>query len=188
MVGFILTIDNVKADGLIKEILIEGNERIETETISSYIVIKPGETYRSQAVNRSLKQLFSTGLFADISIEKKNNTLIIKVIENPIINRVAFEGNKRIDDETISPEVQARPRVVYTQTRVQADSKRILDLYKRSGRFAATVEPKIIKLPQNRVDLVFEINEGANTGIKKIVLPRTIFSRLLLFFKKINKC
>jgi len=93
---------------------------------------------------------------------------VISVVENPIINRIAFEGNRRIDDEDLAAELQLRPRVVFTETRVQNDVQRILDIYRRSGRFAATVEPKIIQLEQNRVDLVFEIEEGPLTGVKAI--------------------
>jgi outer membrane protein insertion porin family len=115
-----------------------------------------------------LKSLFATGLFADVTIRREADALIIRVVENPIINRVAFEGNQRIEDETLEAEVQLRPRVVYTRTRVQSDVQRIIEIYRRSGRFAANVEPKVIQLPQNRVDLVFEIDEGPLTGIRRI--------------------
>src|SRR3546814_5669683 len=110
----------------------------------------------------------SSDLFADVRLRREINTLVVQVVENPIINRIAVEGNKRIDDEALTNEVQLRPRVVYTQTRVQADAKRILDVYRRSGRFAATVDPKVIPLDQNRVDLVFEINEGEVTEVRRI--------------------
>ena len=110
--------------------------------------------------DRSLKALFATGLFADVKLSRDGNTLVVKVVENPIINRIAFEGNHKLDDKELNAEIQLRPRVVYTRTRVQSDVKRILDLYRRHGRFGATVEPKVIQLSENRVDLVFEINEG----------------------------
>jgi len=152
----------------VDSIVVEGNERIEAETVRSYISISAGDPFNAEAVNRSLKTLFATGLFADVTIRREAQTLIIRVVENPIINRVAFEGNERIDDEDMAAEVQLRPRVVYTRTRVQADAQRILELYRRSGRFAATVDPKVIQLPQNRVDLAFEINEGPTTGIRRI--------------------
>ncbi len=96
------------------------------------------------------------------------NTLVVKVVENPIINRIAFEGNKKLSDKDLNTEIQLRPRVVYTRTRVQSDVRRILELYRRHGRFGATVEPKVIQLSENRVDLVFEINEGEFTGIRSI--------------------
>ncbi len=154
--------------GLIGAVEVEGNERIEVDTIRSYMAIGPGDPFDASAINRSLKSLFATGLFADVTIRREADALIIRVVENPIINRVAFEGNQRIDDESLEAEVQLRPRVVYTRTRVQSDAQRIIEIYRRSGRFAANVEPKVIQLPQNRVDLVFEIDEGPLTGIRRI--------------------
>ncbi|WP_229743973.1 outer membrane protein assembly factor BamA [Aliidongia dinghuensis] len=158
----------VQSGGIVEEVRIEGAERIEPETIRSYLTVQPGDQFDSEKLDKSLKVLFATGLFADVTMRREGNALIVKVVENPIINRVAYEGNDRFDDKALNDEVQLKPRTVYTRTRVQADVKRILDLYRRSGRFAATVEPKIIQLPQNRVDLVFEINEGKLTGINSI--------------------
>lgn len=160
--------EGISGDGSIAEIRVEGNQRIEAETIRSYMQLSPGDPFDAERVDRALKSLFATGLFADVRLHREINTLIVQVVENPIINRLAFEGNDRIDDETLQNEVQLRPRVVYTQTRVQADAKRILDIYRRSGRFAATVEPKVIPLDQNRVDLVFEISEGDVTEVRRI--------------------
>jgi outer membrane protein insertion porin family len=153
---------------IIREIRVEGTQRIEPETVRSYLAIQPGDPYDAERVDRSLKSLFATGLFADVTLRRDGGVLIVRVVENPIINRIAFEGNSKLEDETLTQEIQLRPRVVYTRTRVQNDVKRILDLYRRSGRFAATVEPKVITLEQNRVDLVFEIDEGPTTGIKGI--------------------
>lgn len=153
---------------IINEVRIEGNQRIESESIASYLVLKPGDPFDPVRMDKSLKALFDTGLFADVTLRREGNALVVRVVENPIINRIAFEGNNKIADDTLQQEVQLRPRVVYTRTRVQNDVKRILDLYRRSGRFAATVEPKVIPLPQNRVDLVFEINEGKVTSIERI--------------------
>ncbi len=152
----------------IQEIRIEGNQRIEPETVRSYMQINPGDPFDAQRIDQALKNLFATGLFADVNFRRDGNALVVDVTENPIINKLAFEGNQRIDDDALQQEVQLRPRVVYTQARVQADVKRILDLYRRSGRFAATVEPKIINLDQNRVNLVFEINEGDVTEVRRI--------------------
>ena len=152
----------------IQEIRIEGNQRIEPETVRSYMQINPGDPFDAKRIDQALKNLFATGLFADVNFRRDGDALVVQVTENPIINKLAFEGNKRIDDDALQAEVQLRPRVVYTQARVQADVKRILDLYRRSGRFAATVEPKIIKLDQNRVNLVFEINEGDVTEVRRI--------------------
>lgn len=149
-------------------IVVEGTRRIESDTVLSYLYVKVGDPFDPSLINQSLKTLFSTGLFADVTLRREGDTLVVRVVENPIINRIAFEGNKRINDEILTQEVQLRPRIVYTRTRVQNDVQRILDIYRRSGRFAASVEPKVIQLPQNRVDLVFEITEGPVTGIKKI--------------------
>ena len=152
----------------IAQILIEGNQRIEADTIRSYMEINPGDPFDAAKVDRALKNLFATGLFADVNFRREADNLVVTVVENPIINKLAFEGNDKIKDEDLTNEVQLKPRQVYTQTRVQADVKRILDLYRRSGRFAATVDPKVIKLDQNRVNLVFEINEGDVTQIERI--------------------
>ncbi len=152
----------------IADIRVEGNQRIEAETVLSYMQLSPGDRFEAARIDRALKNLFSSGLFADVSFRREGDDLVVAVVENPIINRLAFEGNNRIGDEELQNEVQLRPRVVYTATKVQADAKRILDIYRRSGRFAATVEPKVIPLDQNRVDLVFEIHEGDITEVRRI--------------------
>lgn len=156
------------AGGTITAVQIQGNVRAEAETIRSYLQLKEGQQYDPAAADRSLKALFSTGLFSDVVIDMQGSTLVVRVTENPILNRVAFEGNKKIDDDKLRDEVQSKPRQVFTRARVQSDVERILSIYRRSGRYNATVEPKIIKLEQGRVDLVFEINEGDVTGIKRI--------------------
>jgi outer membrane protein insertion porin family len=130
--------------------------------------LRTGDTVTSEALDKSLKALFATGLFADVTIRRENPDVVVRIVENPIINRLAFEGNKRTSDEILRDEVKLRPRVVYTRSRVQTDLQRIMDIYRRSGRFSATVVPKVIQLPRNRVDLVFEINEGELTEIRKI--------------------
>ena len=152
----------------VSSVEVEGAQRIDPDTIRSYVLIKAGDQATADQLDRSLKALFATGLFADVSMQMQGDRLNVKVVENPIINRIAFEGNRRIKDDALGAEVQLRPRVVYTRTKVQNDVKRVLDLYRRSGRFAATVEPKVIQLPQNRVDLVFEINEGQVTGVRRV--------------------
>ena len=152
----------------ISAIRIVGNQRIENQTIRSYLKTTIGDRFDSVRIDESLKTLFETGLFADISMEKEGETLVVRVVENPIINRLAFEGNKFIKDQALSDEVQLRPRVVYTRTKVQKDLARLLEVYRRSGRFSANIEPRVIQLEQNRVDLVFEIKEGSATGIRRI--------------------
>ena len=153
---------------VIETVLVEGNERIEADTVRSYLSVGPGDPFDPGVVNETLKTLFATGLFADVAIRREGDVLVISVVENPIINRVAFEGNDTIEDSELESEIQLRPREVYTRPRVQSDLQRLSELYRRSGRFAATIEPKVVQLPQNRVDLVFEVNEGPETGIQRI--------------------
>jgi outer membrane protein insertion porin family len=157
------------SENLIEEIRVEGNQRIEPTTIRSYMAVRVGDPFDPERLDQSLKTLFATGLFDDVALRREGDQLVVTVVENPIINRIAFEGNQRLDDELLGAEVQLRPRVVYTRSRVQNAVSRILELYRRNGRFAATVEPKVIELPENRVDLVFEINEGPLTEIQQII-------------------
>lgn len=153
---------------VIERIVIDGVQRIEPTTVMSYLTLKEGDPFSPEAVNESLKTLFATGFFADVSIRRDGNNMVVQVVENPIVNRIAFEGNQRIDDDILEAEVQSRPRVVYSRQRVQDDVRRILELYQRRGRFAAAVDPKIIQQPQNRVDVVFEIQEGPLTSVQAI--------------------
>ncbi len=155
--------------GTIADVRVEGNQRIEDATIRSYILLQPGDPFDPERIDRSLKTLFATGLFADVKLSRQGNTLLVRVAENPIVNRIALEGNHKVTDEQLRPELQLRSRAVFTPALAQADRQRILDLYARRGRFAATVEPQIIKLDQNRVDVVFQIHEGALTQISRIV-------------------
>jgi outer membrane protein insertion porin family len=154
--------------GKVSDIKVEGTQRIEPETVLSYLLIKKGDPWSEGLVDKSLKALFATGLFADVKLDRVGNTLVVHVVENPIINRIAFEGNHKLTDKQLNTEIQERPRQVYTRTRVQNDVRRILELYRRRGRFGATVDPKVIQLSENRVDLVFEINEGEYTGVRSI--------------------
>ena len=157
-----------RGSATVDEIRVVGTQRIDPATVNSYMQLKPGDRYSASKVDESLKTLFNTGLFADVTLRREGNALVVQVVENPIINRIAFEGNRRITNEVLDTEVSLRPRVVYTRTKVQSDVRQLLDVYRRSGRFAATVEPKVIQLPENRVDLVFEIDEGGSTGVRGI--------------------
>ena len=152
----------------VSAIRVTGNQRIEPGTIRSYMLISPGDPFDPDRIDRSLKTLYATGLFHDVSITRDGNALVVKVVENPIVNRIAFEGNHKIVDGTLRPLLELRPRAVFTPELAQADRQKILDAYAKKGRFGATVEPKIIRLEQNRVDVVFEINDGSSTLISRI--------------------
>jgi len=152
----------------IQAIQVTGNKRIETETIISNLSLKVGDSYDDLRLNQALKDLFATGYFADVHIHRSGNTLIVEVIENSLINRISFEGNSKLKDDKLTEEIQLRPREVLSRTKIQAAQQRILEIYRRMGRFDATVEPKVIRLEENRVDLVFEINEGEVTYVRKI--------------------
>lgn len=153
---------------VIRGIDVQGTQRIEPGTVLSYMYLRPGEIYSDAVADQSLKTLFATGLFADVKMSWDGSTLTVYVVENPIINQVDFDGNSKISNDDLLKEIQLKPRMVFTRTKVQADVQRIIELYRRSGRFAATVDPKIIQRPQNRVDLIFEISEGPTTGISRI--------------------
>jgi outer membrane protein insertion porin family len=154
--------------GTVQDIVIQGNERVEDLTVESYLALRRGDVFDNEAIDQSLRNLFATGLFDDVAVSRVGDNLVVTVVENPIINRIAFEGNRRLANEVLEGEVQLRPRVVFTRARVQAAVSRILELYRRNGRYAASVEPKIIELDQNRVDLVFEIEEGPLTRVSGI--------------------
>ncbi len=159
---------NAQTGDVIRTIEVEGAQRIEPNTVRSYLLVQEGDAFDPDRIDRSLKSLFATGLFADVTINRAGDTLVVKIVENPVINRIAFEGNEQLDDETLEAETTLRARVIYTRTKVQSDVRRILALYRRSGRFSATVDPKVIQLPQNRVDVAFEIHEGPVTEVESI--------------------
>jgi outer membrane protein insertion porin family len=158
----------VQPNAVIRQIAVRGTQRIEPGTVLSYVSVKEGDVYDRQAVDRSLKTLFATGLFADVTVNWDGSTLAIDVVENPIINQIIFEGNDKVSEKDLTKEVQLKPRTVFTRAKVQGDVQRIIELYRRNGKFAATVDPQIIQRPQNRVDLIFSISEGATTGIARI--------------------
>lgn len=156
--------------GTIQSIQVTGNQRIEAGTIRSYMLVQVGDRFDADRIDRSLKTLYATGLFQDVQIGRNGDVLVVRVLENPIVNRVAFEGNKKLSDDQLRPEVQVRSRAVFTPTTAEADRKRILDLYAKRGYYDATVEPQIIRLDQNRVDVVFQINDGSSTLVSKIAI------------------
>ncbi|MBT5074842.1 MAG: outer membrane protein assembly factor BamA, partial [Kordiimonadaceae bacterium] len=172
----------------ISRIDITGNQRIEASTIESYLLMNIGDSFTEQLGDASLKRLYNTGLFSDVDVGRRGSVLVIEVSENPIINRIVFEGNRYKDDEDIYEEIQLRPRIVFSRAKVRADVQRILEIYRRGGRFSATIEPKVIQLEQNRVNLVFEISEGSKSVIGKInFLGNRIFNNDILRTKVMTK-
>ncbi|WOI52757.1 outer membrane protein assembly factor BamA [Parvularcula sp. LCG005] len=153
---------------IIQQIVVRGNQRIESETVRSYLPIRPGQPINQITIDAGLKTLFATGLFADAEMVYDNGTLVVNVLENPIVNRVLFEGNRATKEDKLTEDMQLEARSVYTRAKVQSDTQRIIEVYRRSGRFGATVTPKIVELPQNRVDIIYEIEEGPKTGVAKI--------------------
>ena len=154
--------------GTIREIRVVGNRRVEPETVRTYLRFSIGDPYDAGKIDQSIRSLFATGLFSDVRIDREGAGVVITVVENPVVNQVAFEGNREVDKATLTNEVQIKPRSIFTRAKAQADVQRILDVYRRQGRFAASVEPKIIELDSNRVNVVFEINEGGATKVQAI--------------------
>lgn len=154
--------------GVINHITIQGNERIDSQTIISYLPVHPGQTVDSEMIDLAVKTLYNTDLFSDVQIALNGSDLVVNVVESPIINQVVFEGNHAMTKDKLRDEVQIRPRGVFTKAKVQADVQRIIELYRKEGRISATVTPKIVELPQKRVDLIFEINEGPKTGVADV--------------------
>ncbi len=151
-----------------QSIVVEGNRRVEAETIRSYFKPGRGGQLDAVAIDEGLKALIATGLFTDVRISRPGGRIVVTVAEAQVINRIAFEGNKKAKDEQISGEIQSKPRGTLSRATVQSDTQRIIEIYQRSGRYDVRVVPKIIELPNNRVDLVFEITEGQKTGVKSI--------------------
>jgi outer membrane protein insertion porin family len=161
----------------VRAIDVQGNQRIEADTIRSYMLLQPGDAFDADRLDRSLRTLFATGLFRDVRVSRAGDRIQVQVEENPIVNRVAFEGNSRASDDVLRAEVTLRPRAVFTPQQAQADRQRILDVYARRGRFGARVEPKVIQLDQNRVDVVFEISEGPAALVSNVTfVGNTAFS------------
>jgi outer membrane protein insertion porin family len=153
----------------VQSISVEGNRRVEVETIRSYFKPGPGGRLDQGAIDDGLKALIETGLFQDVKINRgAGGQLVVSVVENPVIGRIAFEGNKKIKDEQLTAEVQSKARGTFSRAMVQSDTLRIAEIYRRSGRYDVTVVPEIIEQPNNRVDLIFTVNEGAKTGVKSI--------------------
>ena len=167
--GMIISYSALATSTYVKDIKISGLERVEPETVLSYIDVKENSSIKQEKFNESLKQLYSTGLFSDVNFKiEPNGDLLINITENPIVNKRVFDGNEKLDSEMLEKEVSLAPRSIYSRAKVQQDVERILNIYKRTGRYAVTVSPKIIQRDQNRIDLVYEIIEGPVANISKI--------------------
>jgi len=164
----VLLVPSAAAAQTVSSIQVEGNRRVEIETIRSYFKAGPGGRLDQASIDDGLKALIETGLFQDVRISTAGGRLVVTVVENPVIGRVAFEGNKKVKDEQLSAEIQSKPRGTLSRPMVQADAQRIAEIYRRSGRYDVRVNPEIIEQPNNRVDLIFTITEGSKTGVKSI--------------------
>ena len=149
-------------------IVVQGNRRVEADTIRSYFKVAPGEPLDAAKIDAALKALYASGLFEDVRISQAGGRLVVTVVEAPVIDRLVFEGASKIKDEQLQQEIQSKARGTLSRATVQADVQRIIDVYHRNGRFDIQVVPKIIARPNNRVDLIFEIKEGEKTGVKTI--------------------
>jgi outer membrane protein insertion porin family len=158
----------IAAPGTIQSIRIEGNQRIENGTILSYMLVRVGDPFDPARIDRSLKTLYATGLFQDVDLTRQGDTLVVKLVENPLVNKVAFEGNKLESDDQLKDLVQLRPRAVFTPEAAESDRQKILDAYAKRGRFATVVTPQIIRQSQNRVDVVFQVSDGPSAFIAHI--------------------
>jgi outer membrane protein insertion porin family len=149
-------------------IVVQGNRRVEADTVRAYFKASPGERLDAAKIDAALKALYASGLFDDVHITQSGGRIIVTVVESPVINRLAFEGNHRMKDEQLQEEIQSKARDSLSRARVQADTQRIVEVYHRNGRFDVTVTPQIIERPNNRVDLIFVVKEGEKTGVKEI--------------------
>ncbi len=152
----------------VNSIIVEGNRRVEAETIRSYFRVGPGEQLDAAKIDAALKALYASGLFEDVRITRKGGHLVVTVVEAPVINRVAFEGNRVIKDDQLKQEIQSHELGALSRATVQADVQRVIEVYHRNGRYDVQVTPQIIRRPNNRVDLIFAIKEGVKTGVKDI--------------------
>jgi outer membrane protein insertion porin family len=177
VLAFVLGVAPVLAPGFfvsqaqaatVANVVINGNQRVEDETILSYMQLGAGDQFSDEGIDTSIKSLFQTGLFRDVSVTRQGNSLVITVSENPLINLVNFEGNDEIADDVLLKEVDVRESVIYTKSRIASDTRRVLALYQKQGFYNVRVAPKLIRLPENRINLVFEINEGGKTQVEQI--------------------
>src|SRR6202521_783202 len=168
LIMFAMPVSSPAVAQSVSSIQVEGNRRVEVETIRSYFRPDPGGHLDQAQIDDGLKALIETGLFQDVKITQTGGRLLVTVIENPVIGRLAFEGNKKVKDEQLSAEIQSKPRGTLSRPMVQSDAQRIAEIYRHAGRYDVAVVPEIIEQPNNRVDLIFTITEGNKTGINSI--------------------
>ena len=162
----------------VKSLRVEGSQRIEADTVLSYTKLRVGQAYTNETLDQAIKDLYASDLFADVTISgAESGDIVLRIRENPVINRVLYEGNKRLKEDKLRKEVKLAPRQIFTRTAVRQDVARIIELYRRQGRFAASVEPKMVALDQNRVDVVFEVTEGPKSKVRQInILGNEVYS------------
>ncbi|PLL13751.1 outer membrane protein assembly factor BamA [Tabrizicola sp. TH137] len=149
-------------------VTVEGNQAIEPQTILAYAGIGRGETVSAARLNDAYQNIVNSGLFESVELVPQGSTLLIRVVEYPMINIVNFEGNARLKDEELAEIAKSRGRLVYSPSQAEEDAAAIADAYRVRGRIAATVDPRIIRRDGNRVDLVFEITEGRVAEIERL--------------------
>ncbi|MDR3290104.1 MAG: outer membrane protein assembly factor BamA [Rickettsiales bacterium] len=164
---FLLFAQMVQAE-VIKTINVMGNERIDKTYIDSYLKLKQGEHYTIDKANNSIKSIYESGYFEKVDVDFKNGVLNIKVIENPMISEIFFDGNDELNDETLTNEITLKKKSLFNKNKLNNDVKRIINLYKGGGRFEAKVIPEMVKEDSNRIKLIFKINEGNATKIDEI--------------------
>src|SRR5581483_7138379 len=155
---------------IIRHIVVTGTQRVGADTVMAYMTMREGDAWTAAQSDQDLKALVATGLFSNVTIipPDAEGTLTVRVSENPLVNQVVFEGNSKASDKNLTKEIQVKPRSVFTRAKVLADVQRIIEVYRRLGKFAAQVDPQIIQRPQNRVDVIYSIKEGPTTGISRI--------------------
>lgn len=152
-----------------QSVSVQGNKRVETETIRSFLQLAPGDSYTPARIDQAIKDLFATGLFSDVKISRAGSGIVVRVVENSMINRVSVSGNSKVKTDVLMGELQSRSRGPFSQRMVDQDLERIRDIYRRSGRAAASVNAQIANAADGRVDVTFVINEGSKTGVSAIV-------------------
>lgn len=168
LVCFLMIAWTARADMTVRSIRVTGNQRLEPATVLSYLPFEEGETITSVNLNKALKDLYKTGFFDDVEMKENGDELTIHVKERPIISYIGFEGNDKIDEDVLAGEVQTKVRDVYTPTKIRADVARLETIYRRMGLFSAKITSQVENKSQNRVEVIFKIDEGPKNYIQDI--------------------